>query len=613
MIGERLYPRIHQIRPDLARKITGMLLFLDDSELVLLLESPEALKAKIDDAIQVLEGQQRKNVSMSKGGSRQQPYNSNTQGSMPSRYNQGLEDLRQQQALMHHEQQALHQDFLDAQAYGHPTGPSIPNAPPNPPSVQGYRQNHHHPPSYQVHAPALPYPRHEQYHQGPPLTYQNPPPIFGTQNNYCLSPEGVSPRINAWTESVKSLNSEQRVEVVRYLYQNLRPLQGLGGGVPPVQRLSNPEEMYEALAAAPSSVRNDHGTQTDDDSFATETTYESEMSDESNYATPIYRNDISDNSSLVSGATSEESSIDEYFSVGQEFVQPVSMQESEQMNPHELPDQGWKSYYLKYLERCASKLREVALPTRYTYSPFQIEDAFRYLEDVKKEFHDRPQVYCEFLTIMKDVRNEEIDISSVTARVSVLFSGKPELILGFNKFLPVEYRITTEEFDLELPDLNGDSMPLDTHETEIPFIPGKEQDSPTEMYDLDDPEDLVSWEPEEKLACYEKADAVGCHGQSNCMKRFVAGLYDFLCYPMKILKVVGVRNYVMILVILATLLSQSYLNTKVLKTISEVQDLNIELDELSLMVAGNNNVAIDKELSEIQDEWIFRGARIGSS
>ncbi|CAK7319694.1 Polyadenylate-binding protein 1-like [Vulpes lagopus] len=46
MIGERLYPLIYNTHTQLAGKITGMLLEIDNSELLLMLESPESLNAK---------------------------------------------------------------------------------------------------------------------------------------------------------------------------------------------------------------------------------------------------------------------------------------------------------------------------------------------------------------------------------------------------------------------------------------------------------------------------------------------------------------------------------------------------------------------------------------
>lgn len=42
-----LYPKIHQSQPDLAGKVTGMLLEMDSSELLYLLENDDALNSKV--------------------------------------------------------------------------------------------------------------------------------------------------------------------------------------------------------------------------------------------------------------------------------------------------------------------------------------------------------------------------------------------------------------------------------------------------------------------------------------------------------------------------------------------------------------------------------------
>ncbi|KAK6850715.1 hypothetical protein PG987_000349 [Apiospora arundinis] len=53
MLGEMLFPKIAAIQPDLAGKITGMLLEMDNAELVNLIEDDSALRAKVDEAMSV--------------------------------------------------------------------------------------------------------------------------------------------------------------------------------------------------------------------------------------------------------------------------------------------------------------------------------------------------------------------------------------------------------------------------------------------------------------------------------------------------------------------------------------------------------------------------------
>merc|ERR1711894_174605 len=60
MLGERLFPLIQGMYPDLAGKITGMLLEIDNSELVHMLEDPQSLKGKVDEAVAVLQAHQSK-------------------------------------------------------------------------------------------------------------------------------------------------------------------------------------------------------------------------------------------------------------------------------------------------------------------------------------------------------------------------------------------------------------------------------------------------------------------------------------------------------------------------------------------------------------------------
>jgi len=66
MLGERLFPLIQQMQPELAGKITGMLLEIDNTELLHMLESRESLKAKVEEAIAVLQAHQAKQIYAAK-------------------------------------------------------------------------------------------------------------------------------------------------------------------------------------------------------------------------------------------------------------------------------------------------------------------------------------------------------------------------------------------------------------------------------------------------------------------------------------------------------------------------------------------------------------------
>jgi len=60
MLGERLFPLIQRMHPDLAGKITGMLLEIDNSDLVHMLEDSNSLKGKVEEAVSVLHAHQGK-------------------------------------------------------------------------------------------------------------------------------------------------------------------------------------------------------------------------------------------------------------------------------------------------------------------------------------------------------------------------------------------------------------------------------------------------------------------------------------------------------------------------------------------------------------------------
>uniref|UniRef100_A0A4W6DRB0 Polyadenylate-binding protein n=1 Tax=Lates calcarifer TaxID=8187 RepID=A0A4W6DRB0_LATCA len=65
---ERLFPLIQAMHANLAGKITGMLLEIDNSELLHMLESHESLRSKVEEAVAVLQAHQAKKDATQKGG-----------------------------------------------------------------------------------------------------------------------------------------------------------------------------------------------------------------------------------------------------------------------------------------------------------------------------------------------------------------------------------------------------------------------------------------------------------------------------------------------------------------------------------------------------------------
>ncbi|WVW80329.1 hypothetical protein I302_102309 [Kwoniella bestiolae CBS 10118] len=106
--------------------------------------------------------------------------------------------------------------------------------------------------------------------------------------------------------------------------------------------------------------------------------------------------------------------------------------------------------------------------TNPQYRPLNVRDALSYLDQVKVQFNNQPDVYNRFLDVMKEFKGQIIDTPGVIDRVSTLFRGHPSLIQGFNTFLPPGYRI-------ECSGTDGDSNSLITVTTPagtVSQIPG---------------------------------------------------------------------------------------------------------------------------------------------
>lgn len=76
------------------------------------------------------------------------------------------------------------------------------------------------------------------------------------------------------------------------------------------------------------------------------------------------------------------------------------------------------------------------------FQRLKVEDALSYLDQVKYKFGNQPQVYNDFLDIMKEFKSQSIDTPGVIQRVSNLFKVKTTNFESFRSQLINTFRFS---------------------------------------------------------------------------------------------------------------------------------------------------------------------------
>ncbi|KAI6192747.1 hypothetical protein M3Y94_01321600 [Aphelenchoides besseyi] len=100
--------------------------------------------------------------------------------------------------------------------------------------------------------------------------------------------------------------------------------------------------------------------------------------------------------------------------------------------------------------------------------PLKVDDALMYLEKVREQFTNNPRVYDTFLEVMKEFKSQALNTQGVIRKVGDLFVNHPDLITGFNTFLPTGYTVQVHGNILKTIEPNGT--------TEITLHPELEED-----------------------------------------------------------------------------------------------------------------------------------------
>lgn len=86
----------------------------------------------------------------------------------------------------------------------------------------------------------------------------------------------------------------------------------------------------------------------------------------------------------------------------------------------------------------------------YEYNGFNDEDdddsdLMRYMRNVKWTYMHQPGVYDMFNRIMQDYNRKNVSEMDTVGKIVGLFQDQPDLVLGFNCFLPAEFKIIQHE------------------------------------------------------------------------------------------------------------------------------------------------------------------------
>ncbi|KAI6182361.1 HDAC-interact domain-containing protein [Aphelenchoides bicaudatus] len=160
-------------------------------------------------------------------------------------------------------------------------------------------------------------------------------------------------------------------------------------------------------------------------------------------------------------------------------------QNMEQFNNGHIDANSSRDYVEEvYADEAPSRSQQSA-PQRN--QPLQVEDALCYLEQVRQQFTDTPEIYSTFLEVMKDFKSQIIDTQGVIRKVGDLFVDHPRLIIGFNTFLPTGYEVQV---------INGTTLKIIEPNGIIEFPLNPDADNDASENELDD---AVSMTPDEPL------------------------------------------------------------------------------------------------------------------